>query len=228
MFDTLEVIRAESSLVAGSLAAAGPDRPVPSCPGWTLGDLVEHLGEVQRFWADNLRAGDVGQPSRVQHTPPRSADRLGAWMAESTDLLIAALEQTPEDAPCWTWWGEPDTCGAVGRHLVQEAAVHRWDAEHAVGDARPLDPAVADDGVGEFLEIVAGSAADRLLGALILLSDDTGSEWIVGDQRGPRTVVRATASDLVLLLYGRIPPSAVRVEGDIALLDDLLQAGSTE
>jgi hypothetical protein len=36
-----------------------------------------------------------------------------------------------------------------------EAAVHRWDAENAVGAAGPLDAALAVDAIGQTLEIVA-------------------------------------------------------------------------
>jgi hypothetical protein len=41
-------------------------------------------------------------------------------------------------------------------------------------------------------------------------------------------VVRASASDLVLLLYGRLPDSAVEVEGDAALLRELLDSADTD
>ena len=36
-----------------------------------------------------------------------------------------------------------------------EAAVHRWDAENAVGAARPLDAAIAADAVGQTFEVMA-------------------------------------------------------------------------
>jgi uncharacterized protein (TIGR03083 family) len=189
---------------------------------------------VQRFWAANVWAGDPDRPATVEGDPDRPADdqppadELPAWMRASTALLLDALEETDADSPCWTWWGPPLTCGAVARHQVQEAAVHRWDAEHTLGRPAPIDPALAHDGVTEFLEIVVGAAADRLLGSLTLISDDGNGEWIVGDQRGTSAVVTASASDLVLVLYGRLPPAAVRIEGDPTLLQDLLALVSTD
>jgi uncharacterized protein (TIGR03083 family) len=149
-------------------------------------------------------------------------------MRASTELLLAALTDSSEDAPCWTWWGEPRTSGAVARHQVHGSAVHRWDAQSAVGTPSPIDAAIADDGVSEFLEVVVGQAATTLLGSVSLVSEDTGGEWIVGDQRGTRTVVRASASDLVLLLYGRLPDASVTVEGDSGLLRDLLDSADTD
>jgi hypothetical protein len=41
-------------------------------------------------------------------------------------------------------------------------------------------------------------------------------------------VVRASASDLVLLLYGRLPATGVDVEGDADLLDELLDLVDTD
>ncbi len=228
MIFALQAIRADSTRFSEALSGVDLEVPVPSCPGWSVRALVEHLGGVQRFWADTVRAADPGQPTRVEHVPPRRPDDLAEWMRASTELLLGALADSTDDAPCWTWWGEPRTSGAVARHQVQESAVHRWDAQSAVGTPAPIEATVADDGVGEFLEIFVGPAASTLLGSVSLVAEDTGGEWIVGDQRGTRTVVRASASDLVLLLYGRLLHDSVTVEGDPGLLRDLLDSADTD
>ncbi len=228
MLDNFQEIRAESSRFSAALNGADLTAPVPSCPEWTIRDLAGHLGGVQRFWADNVTVGDPDRPPRKADSALPDVDEIVPWMGEGTDRLLAALEQTSTEAPCWTWWGEPRTCGAVARHQVQEAAVHRWDLENALGSATPLVPAVADDGVSDFLEIVVGSATNTLLGSVSLRADDTGGEWILGDQRGPYAVVRASASDLVLLLYGRLPRTGVAVEGDPNLFHELLDLVDTE
>ena len=79
---------------------------------------------------------------------------LPEWSAESTRLLLAALGEAGPDAACWTWWplsDAPQTAGAVARHQVQEAGVHAYDAQEAIGKPEPIPAAVAVDGVGEFL-----------------------------------------------------------------------------
>ncbi|MGI5328418.1 hypothetical protein [Actinomadura nitritigenes] len=36
-----------------------------------------------------------------------------------------------------------------------EALVHRWDAENALGNRRPLDPVLAGEGVAEVFDTMA-------------------------------------------------------------------------
>jgi hypothetical protein len=38
--------------LAESAAAAGPDAAVPTTPGWTITDLVEHVGQTQHWVAE--------------------------------------------------------------------------------------------------------------------------------------------------------------------------------
>jgi uncharacterized protein (TIGR03083 family) len=102
---------------------------------------------------------------------------------------------------------------------VQEAAVHRWDAALAVGSPAPLAAEIADDGVGEFLEIMVGpDAAATLNGEVVLESTDTGGTWRAGRPGESSALVRGSASDLVLFLYGRPPARAVETEGDGELI----------
>jgi uncharacterized protein (TIGR03083 family) len=215
-------IRAESTRLAGIIDGADFELNVPSCPDWTFRDLIVHIGEVQRFWAGNLRAQDASSPWRAPPDRPASDADLVSWMRTSTDLLLSALRDVGAAAPCWTWWGEPLTSGAVGRHQVQEAAVHRWDAELTFGTPSPLNEAVADDGVAEYLEVMSAAGAISLAGSVTLVATDTGSEWLAGGDTTSRAVVRAAASDLVLLLYRRLPLSTADTEGDTALAESLL------
>jgi uncharacterized protein (TIGR03083 family) len=221
-FDYLAAIAVDSARVAEVAARTPAATPIASCPEWNLAALVGHLGEAQRFWAENVRAATSQSPWDGDRTPP--AAELGRWMSESTELLLAALTDAPADSPCWTWWGEPNTAGAVARHQVQEAAVHRWDAESANGAPSPLAAELAHDGVGEFLEIMLDDDAGLPDGEVVLESIDTGGRWRAGRPGERSVLLRASASDLVLLLYGRLPPSAVESEGDLALLATLLTA----
>jgi uncharacterized protein (TIGR03083 family) len=219
-FDRLAAITFDSARVAELAAHTPGDTPVASCPEWNFAALVGHLGEVQRFWAGNVRAASPDSPFEGDRSPPSAG--LDRWMSESTELLLEALTDASEDSPCWTWWGEPNTAGAVARHQAQEAAVHRWDAESVSGTPAPLAAELAHDGVGEFLEIMLDDQAELPDGEVDLESIDTRGKWRAGRPGDTSVLLRASASDLVLLLYGRLPPSAVESHGDLALLATLL------
>jgi uncharacterized protein (TIGR03083 family) len=222
----VEAIREASARFAGSAerrGADGLDANVPSTPEWSVRDLAHHVGRVQHFWAENVRAGNPDGPWPGAVTPPTD-EVLAGWLRQATASLCDALEAAGPTAPCWTWWGEPATAGAVARHQVQEIAVHAWDAEAVAASPDPLRSDVADDGVAEFLEIVLGSSAEAVPGAVTFRATDTGGSWrVAGAGPGRRQAeVSATASDLVLMLYRRLPVADCVVEGDPLLVASFL------
>ena len=109
--------------------------------------------------------------------------------------------------------------------------MHRWDAEGVTGASAPLHPGLADDGVPEFIEIMVGSDLASLPGVVTLTATDTGASWRVagtGNEGSSRvSELRASASDLVLMLYRRLPVPDVAVEGDPVLVAALLSLADT-
>lgn len=237
-------------------AAPTLDARVPGCPEWSVRELGAHIGRVQRFWAAAVAAGmdesaAWGPPPREAIADPEPGADVVGWLAGSEAQLIGALAAAGPDAPCWTWWSRsasreeaaesrlpessirsssipaPSTAGAVARHQVQEAAVHAFDAQEAIGRPQPIPAAMAVDGVAEFLQVMAGSAGPwPHPPAAVLLVAHEGPSWrlrldeggigVVDDANGgpdpdarPDATMRGSASDLVLALYRRIPLSAV-------------------
>lgn len=236
--DRLPLIADRAAAMRAAVAnTPDPAARVPGCPDWSVRDLVTHVGEVHRSWAAVVSAGPSAEPpsaDAVGDTTPHGD--LLAWSAESTNVLLAALEAAGDpDRGCWTWWGAagaPSTVGAVARHQVQEAAVHAYDAQEAAGHPEPLPRDVAIDGIGEFIEVSHGSSgAWPHPPARVALHADEGSRWVIdlgadgaraaGESTDPDAVVRASASDLLLLLYGRIPLERAQVEGDRTLAERL-------
>ncbi|WP_130511611.1 maleylpyruvate isomerase family mycothiol-dependent enzyme [Krasilnikovia cinnamomea] len=243
--ELLSLIDERSAALRAAVDAAGAlDVPVPGCPDWSLRELTIHLGEVQRFWSVVVADADPdGAPSHDRIPDPEPLGDLLTWSAESTRLLLDALTQAGPDRPCWTWWGPsgaPMTAAAVARHQVQEAAVHAFDAQEAIGKPEPLPSAAAIDGVAEFVQVGLGSeGAWPHDPARIAFAAAEGSSWPVElsaegvrlDPTGgaaPLATVRAPASDLVLALYRRIPLDRVQVDGDRAVVERLLAWGDTE
>jgi uncharacterized protein (TIGR03083 family) len=238
--DRLEIIAAESRRLSDVVAALELEARVPSTPEWSVRDLAHHIGEVQWYWGENVRAQNPDERSGASLTAfPEDGDLL-AWMGWCTYSLLGALREVGPDAPCWAWWPEPHTAGAVGRHQAQEASVHRWDAEGVSGESEPLHEGLAEDGVPEFIEIMVGADLASLPGAVTLTAIDTGASWRVagaaagaaasggsGRSAGRVSELRASASDLVLMLYRRLPVPDDAVVGDPILVAALLSLADT-
>jgi uncharacterized protein (TIGR03083 family) len=223
----LELVDNRSAAVRSSLAGALDER-VPGCPDWTGRDLLAHLGEVQRFWAQAVVAGKPDVAPEDDDVPDRepSGDLLD-WSERSTGALLDALRDAGPDRPAWSWWG-PTTTRLIARHQVQEAGVHAWDADDTIGRAGPLLPAeLAADGVDEFLSVevpVNGPWPHPPATVGLTATDVPDGGWRVAltgsggtVERGPaagHAVLGGTAGDLVLALYGRRPMDGLAVTGD--------------
>ncbi|MGW4561274.1 maleylpyruvate isomerase family mycothiol-dependent enzyme [Streptomyces sp. NPDC004561] len=238
------------------ISAPDLDVRVPTCPEWTLLDLVRHLGGVHRFWAAAVGAGPAAAPpaesaSAHAEAAPREREALLAWSAASTRRLLDALREAGPDRGCWTWWGRsesPRTSGAVARHQLQEVAVHTYDARIALGAPQPLPQEAALDGVEEFLSTCCAWASPwPHKPAAVDFHATEGRSWRLSlSADGARTTrlsapgtaageapdaagasARGTAGELVLALYGRIPVDSLDLDGDRHLFD-LLQAWEPE
>jgi uncharacterized protein (TIGR03083 family) len=176
----------ESAQFAHALDAAGPEDPVPSCPGWTADDLLWHLGEVQWFWgavvADRVdrQAAESLKPAR----PASRAELVEFYLAASSRLGSALAAAAPED-PAWTW-ADDKTVGFIRRRQAHEALIHRVDAELTAGSRTVMDRQLSSDGIDEVLMIMYGGelppwgqfAADGAR-TLRIQADDTGDSWFV-------------------------------------------------
>nr|WSY57813.1 maleylpyruvate isomerase family mycothiol-dependent enzyme [Streptomyces sp. NBC_00886] len=236
----------ERSVAFRTAVASAPslDVRVPTCPEWTLLDLVRHLGGVHRRWAATVAAGPAdappaGTPSEIASTAPKEREALLAWSAESTEQLLGALRESGPDRGCWTWWGgsqSPQTCGALARHQVQEATVHTYDAQITLGAPQPLPDEAALDGVDEFLSTCcAGTDAWPHVPAAVDYHATEGRSWrLTLSADGARATplptpaapadaaLHGTAGELVLALYGRIPVDSLKLDGDRRVFDLLL------
>ena len=237
-FEDLLALIEDRSAALRSCVAGSPDLDVrvPSCPDWSLRDLVEHLAEVHRFWAAAVAAGPSVEPPAVPPSDDNRPDALLARSAAATEELIAALRAAGPAVPCWTWWGGtdiPTTSGAVARHQVQEAAVHAFDAQLAVGTPQPLPGVVALDGIPEFIGVSHGTTGPWPHEPVrVGLHTDEGASWLLdltasgsrisdGSHRTSADL-HGSASTLLLTLHGRLPLDSLRVEGDRATLETLL------
>ena len=231
-------------------AAAGKlDAPVPSCPGWSMATLVAHLGGTYASIAKTISVGtgedivqeleDLGLPedieqwfredSSLEHMPPTVLD----WFCRTGENLEEIFRDTDTSAPAWTWWEPDQSAGFWLRRMANETAVHRWDAESALGRPDPIEPVLARDGIDEMVDIyiprwcrpksaLAGSGQ-----SFRFVRTDGDGSWTVrfegegmstDDEPAADVILRSPASDLLLFLWQRILPDRLDVEGDVALL----------
>lgn len=245
--NTSDELIAENASFAALLRDADLSTPVPTCPEWTLDQLMRHIGRGDR-WCTQIvaeRSAELIDPRTVSGgKPPADRDGQIAWLHEGPRALLDAVAATGADTPVWTFLG-PRPAGWWIRRRLHETAVHRADAALALGVDFGIDPAVAADGITEYLErvVVRAAAPDAepplaAMQSVHLHATDPGlgdaGEWtIVGrpdgiavdHEHGKATVaVRGPARDLLLALVRRGGASELGLEmfGDQPVWDNWL------
>jgi len=221
----LECIRADSARLA-EVARTGTDALVPSCPDWTVADLVEHLAVVYLHKVEAIRTN-----ARPHPWPPDVSGRDPLELyGEATAALLAELEDHSPFDPAWTFRPDDQTCGFWFRRMAHETAVHRVDAELAHDVVTPVDDQLATDGVDEVLRIMLCDPwwndhdADEPVDAVVRITTG-GRSWTVTVPAGMPTVAEGTEGevaveifgepdDVYLWLWGRRSVEAVQAAGD--------------
>lgn len=221
----------------GALAA-----PVPSCPGWTVEDLVRHVAGTYRWVAQHVGRGLISHPGQPDRSDAPTGAAVLGWWDEQYATLLKTLDWLDPSLPAWNWAPQTKKAEFWHRRIAHETAVHRWDAQMAIGLAEPVEAKLAADGVTEVLDtwLPAGrrrGPTDRY-GVVALRATDVGEVWEVRlrgegvalldtdtlldhDQHHERAVASGTASDLLLALYGRVRFDVLDVVGDDGLLTAL-------
>ena len=211
-------------------ARRGLELAVPSCPGWSVRDLVDHVSGVYRFWTMQLEARHP--ESRTEVVDPGRSDVLETFDTEVV-RLVAALSAAGPASPSWNWSGSDLVAAWVARRMALESAVHRVDGELAIGAPLPVERELAVDGIDERigLHLVIDAADDPAMtlgGSICLVCSDDVAAWVVelsGGRvrwrrgRGPAdVVVVGRASDLFLFTWNRIGLDGLEMTGrrDIA------------
>jgi uncharacterized protein (TIGR03083 family) len=133
---------------AALLDAGDLDASVPGCPGWRLTDLAHHLGGIHR-WARRALVEGPSDERAIDAPTDRAA--LAAWFREGAGALIDTLRATDPATPCWTFGPRPRVAAFWFRRQAHETVLHTHGAAASQGLTRPLDPALALDGIDEIV-----------------------------------------------------------------------------
>jgi uncharacterized protein (TIGR03083 family) len=240
-------ITGATAVLAGLAGQLDPAGPVPTCPDWTVRQLLTHVGRAQR-WAAEIVATRSASFIPFRSVPdgrlPDDPAEWPGWLRAGAERLTATLGAAG-DTPVWAN-GPLAPPAYWGRRMAHETAVHRADAQLAAGQVPAIEPGLAADGIDEWLTVLTAPAAgepDPRAAALpagaslhVHPADVPGAEWLVehGDggisvrrEHGKASVaLRGPASALFLVLVRRLPPEdpAVQVLGDPGVLAGWLAA----
>jgi uncharacterized protein (TIGR03083 family) len=235
-----ECLAADFARLRDIAATTELSRQVPSCPDWTLADLVQHVGAVYLHKVECMRLGTNPRP-----WPPEGleAEDPRALLERGYAALDAEFASRAPESAAFTWYAPDQTVGFWIRRMAQETVIHRVDAELAAGvDLAPIPKDLALDGIDEFLVafVEFGSRswpedyADVLPtadGRSVRL-DAAGSSWLVrptpegvevrvSDVDGASATVAGEPTDLLLWTWNRADNGAVTASGDLDLVADL-------
>jgi uncharacterized protein (TIGR03083 family) len=142
--DTATALIAENAAFAGLLRDADLSIQVPTCPEWTLEQLMRHIGRGDR-WSAQIVAEKLTEPLDPRTVaggkPPAGRDNETTWLTDGVRALIDAVEETGPQTPVWTFLGMRPAEWWIRRRLH--------------------DPAAAVDGITEYLERVMIRAAEN-------------------------------------------------------------------
>lgn len=229
------------------VASKGLDAPVPSCPGWTVEDVVSHVAHVYLHKVVCMQT----QANPDPWPPDLSGRESVGLLRESFATLLDELRTRGPDAPSFTWYEPDQTVGFWYRRMAQETAIHRVDVELAHEMLTPVDAELAADGIDEVLSIIlAGDWSDEPVDEADGRSVDVlagGRSWRVVLGRTRVDVVETTPgsdetasgdggvqrsggsapadvtltgdpSDILLWMWGRVPADTFRGAGDEEVL----------
>ena len=83
---------------------SAPGEPVPSCPGWSVSDLVDHHGGVLR-WATQIL--ETGEPVVEEFRAPSAVTALVDWYSEGAAGFVDVVRSVNLDRACWTFGRPP-------------------------------------------------------------------------------------------------------------------------
>jgi len=215
----LECLAADYGDLRDAVASVEPTATVPSCPGWTVADLVVHVAQVYLHKAAIMRTGEEPRPWPPPGLarPAQSGQPVLPLLGRAYGELRAQFRAHEPGESVPTWFGPDQTVAFWIRRMAQETVIHRIDAELAA--RLPVTPVPAD---------LAADGADEVLKRMLAYSSQEWPEDFaelegghLAGQDDPRVLIGGPPGAVLRWLWGRAGDDAVRLEGDPAWADYL-------
>jgi uncharacterized protein (TIGR03083 family) len=216
-----------------TMGERGLDADVPSCPGWTVSDVVSHQAMVYahkaRVMADNGWP-DPWPPAELRDRAPLD------FLREAKDDLFQEFARHDLAEPTTTF-GDDETVMFWVRRMALEVAVHRTDTELAHDAISPIPDDLGRDGVDEILQVMLhgnwaewGAKTEHPVDAAVAI-ETGGLRWrcdttaaivnvAVASAEAADATVSGAPADVFLWLWGRAGDDAVVVSGEEKVVDE--------
>jgi uncharacterized protein (TIGR03083 family) len=199
--------------VARWVEGAEPGAPVPTCPGWTLTDLVGHIGATQR-WVTRLvaeRVSDPGAAFSLGWESPPGPSSWSDWLVEGAEGAAATLAAATDGREVFDPSGGGDGVGYWSQRIFGEIAVHRIDAAFTLGRAYVIDPLLAAAAIEDWLGTMASSGwaanvpgfAEAMRGhgeTIAWVAEDADRAWLLRRTDAPLVLTRERGDADVTIL----------------------------
>lgn len=192
-------------------AAAGLEAAVPTCPGWSVRDLLAHLGMVHRWATAHVTGNGAGQQrtaTAMAEAEGREVEDPVGWLHSGADALVSALRAAPADLDAFVFLKDAAAPRDFwARRQCHETTIHAVDglaarlgrvptAEEAGGAG--VSTALSLDGVDELLAGFLPRRSSRLRSdhplRIAMRPSDAEAAWVVEVGEEPPVTTRHTAS----------------------------------
>lgn len=241
----LDHIRADAARLS-EVARLDLETQVPCCVGWTVRDLVQHVGTVYTHKALIVEEGWTDLQDRPISAPDES---VVEWLDGCAAHLLEVLADHDPSEPVWTWVEGDQTVGFWYRRMAHESLIHRIDAEQALGLESDINEDLAADGIDEILNVMISGApawascefgrrVARLevpgrswtvrLGSFTGTSPATGIHYVdeptlevIGPHAEFQAVISGSAGLVDRWMWGRVTSGELTIQGDRSILAEV-------
>ncbi|WP_109505232.1 maleylpyruvate isomerase family mycothiol-dependent enzyme [Nocardioides speluncae] len=178
---------------------AGSTATVPTCPDWTVHQLIAHQGMVHR-WARATLLGEEVDPDAIERDGLAASDPID-WLRAGAAELIKTLVDTPDDAGALVFLNDAPPARAFWcRRQCHETTIHAVDALSAALGRYPsaadtwITREVALDGIDELLAGFLTRRKSRVRSeepmSVAVLPTDASHSWLVEISDQPPVTTR--------------------------------------
>lgn len=222
------------------VAEGNLDARVPTCPEWSVNDLVDHVGMV---YLHKVAAMRFNRPFEWPPPDLPAGETPLARLHRGYAELLAEFAARDAQSPAYTWHEPDQTVGFWIRRMAQETVIHRIDGELAAGSrSQPVSDVLALDGIDEVLKLFLAYGSvkwhDEFAEPLAAAGDGavavvSGSRhWLVTwdknqvvakDSDEPAAAQLSGAPEAMLRWLWRRADDGVAIAGDAALVAQMRQ-----